>query len=234
MSCWHVQLPTFQKRHVLWAQFNIHLLPQLGTCSRGHAAPGKTLLNVLSAWNGEGQSPSSPGSGGSCDSCALQGPSCLHPSICLTDGLHMQDRSPGLWARCAHAAAACPALVAVRQPGLSVSRAFSLCSPPSARSLCAPRSLGGVSSLIPQHGELHGTLRLRPPLPARHSCTKTGQSFLLHHCLKHLQCFKLKVEQVFVLSIQVWCGSTRSRWLFPEKLFSQGWQLIASRLVQVK
>lgn len=72
----------FSEQSVLWAQFNIHLLPQPCTCSHGYAAPGKTPLKVLSAWNGEGQSPSSPSSGGSCDSCALQGPAVSSPAFC--------------------------------------------------------------------------------------------------------------------------------------------------------
>lgn len=63
------------------------------------------------------------------DSCALQGPSCFHlsspglPSICFTDGLHMHDKSNVFWAYCVHAAAICPQLLGVRQPGSALAPA---------------------------------------------------------------------------------------------------------------
>lgn len=65
----------------------------------------------------------------SSDSCALQGPSCFHfnswglSSICFTDGLHMHDKSNVFGANCAHAAAICPGLLGVRQPGSALAPA---------------------------------------------------------------------------------------------------------------
>lgn len=136
---------------------------------------------------------------------------CLHPSIFLTDGLHMQGRPQGLWARCAHAAGACPALVPVRQPGLCVPQSLlpllpTLCSLPG----CTREAWEELCNSRAWRARDLGTLRLRP---ARHSCTKAGQSFLLHRCFKHLLCLK----HLLVLFIQGWCGPTTSRWLFPEE-----------------
>lgn len=65
----------------------------------------------------------------SSDSCALQGPSCFHfnswglLSICFTDGLHMHDKSNVFGVNCAHAAAICPGLLGVRQPGSALAPA---------------------------------------------------------------------------------------------------------------
>lgn len=68
MSCWHMQLPTFKNRCILWAQFNIHLTPWLRVIFRWSCCCWKnfnadSLVLKYSIATTEGQSPSSPGTG---------------------------------------------------------------------------------------------------------------------------------------------------------------------------
>lgn len=180
---WCVQLPTFQNRCVCGRNLTPISFRSHAGRSHCHAVPGKTLKMLWQL----------------CSAGALLSPS-LHPRwpahawqlwCALGTACTCSSR---LCCTCGCQVSACPTTWST-QPEPSP------CVPHSLLTPCVLQgSFGGERSDL-------GTLMLH----LRCSCTKTGQSFFLHHCLKRL------LEKVFVLFNQGLCGSTTSRWLLPEE-----------------